>query len=61
MILRKQRIKKDYWDEYEDFSLDSSFEELNNDESNLDHSNSNGRKEEVIKDHIKRGKIYIRV
>ena len=54
-ILRRQREEEDYWDEYEDFSLDSSSEESDGDESSPDQPSSDGGEEEVIEDHSKRG------
>ena len=49
-ILRRQREEEDYWDEYEDFSLDSSSEESDGNESSPDQPNSDGEEEEVIED-----------
>ena len=54
-ILRRQREEEDYWDEYEDFSLDSSSEESDGDESSPDQPSSDGGEEEVIEVHSKRG------
>ena len=54
--MRRQREEKDYWNEYEDFSLDSSFEGSDGNESSPDQLSSDGREEEVIKDYSKRGK-----
>ena len=50
-ILRRQREEEDFWDEYEDFSLESSSDELNCDEFNtkwiqLRRGRSGDRKEE---------------
>ena len=53
-ILRTQREEEDYWDEYEDFSLDSSSEESDGNESSPDQPSSDGEEEEVIED-SKRG------
>lgn len=46
--MRRQREGEDYWDEYEDFSLDSSSEESDEHESSPDQPSSDG--EEVIED-----------
>ena len=53
-ILRTQREEEDYWDEYEDFSLDSSSEESDGNESSPDQPSSDGEEEKVIED-SKRG------
>ena len=54
--MRRQKKGEDYWDEYKDFSLDFSSEELDGNKFSLDQPSSDGRKEEVIKDYSKRGK-----
>lgn len=46
--MRKQREEKDYWDEYEDFSLNSSSKNSDSSKSNLHQPNSDEKKE-VIK------------
>ena len=45
--MRRQREEQDYWDEYEDFSLDSSSEESDGNESGLDQASSDEGEEEV--------------
>ena len=57
-ILRRQREEEDYWDEYEDFSLDSSSGESDCHESSPGQLSSDEEEEEVMEDN-KRGK-YIR-
>ena len=52
--MRRQREEEDYWDEYEDFSLDSSSEESDCNESSPDQPSSDGEEEKVIED-SKRG------
>ena len=52
--MRRLREKEDYLDEYEDFSLDSSFEESNSNESSPDRPSSNGEEEKVIEDSKRR-------
>ena len=52
--MRRQREEEDYWDEYEDFSLDSSSEESDGNESSPDQPSSDGEEEKVIED-SKRG------
>ena len=55
-ILRRQREEKDYWDEYKNFSLDSSSEESDGNESSPDQPNSN-REEKIIKNSKRRKDI----
>ena len=54
-ILRKQREGEDYWDEYEDYSLESSSDELECDEPSPDlpSSDEEEEEEEVTKDNRK--------
>ena len=54
-ILRKQREEEDYWDEYEDYSLESSSDESECDEPSLDLPSSDEEEEEgeVTKDNRK--------
>ena len=47
-ILRRQNEKEDYWDGYEDFSLDSRSEELDSNESSSDHPSFDEGEEELI-------------
>lgn len=47
-ILRRQREEEDYWDENEDFRLDSSSEMLDGNESSPDLPSSDGGEEVVI-------------
>lgn len=49
-ILRRQKKQKNYWDEYEDYSLNSISDESNCDELSLDLLNSNDKKEVVIEE-----------
>lgn len=43
--MKKQREEKDYWDEYEDYSLDFSSNKLEYNGSSLDLPSSNEKKE----------------
>lgn len=45
-ILRKQREEEDYWDEYEDYSLESSSDESECNEPSFDLPSSEEEKEE---------------
>ena len=45
-ILRKQREEEDYWDEYEDYSLESSSDESECDEPSLNLPSSDEEEEE---------------
>lgn len=49
-ILRIQRKKKDYWDEYEEYNLDSSLDESDCDKLSLDSLSSDDKKEVMIED-----------
>ena len=49
-ILRRQKEEEDYWGEYENFSLNSSSEESNGNDSRPDQPSSDEEKEEVIED-----------
>ena len=49
-ILRRQREQEDYWDEYEDYSLDSSSDESDCDELSLDSLSSDDEREVVIEE-----------
>ena len=51
--MRRQREKEDYWDEYEDYSLESSSDESECDEPSPDLPSSNEEEEEVTKDNRK--------
>ena len=53
--MKKQREEEDYWDKYEDYSLESSSDELECDEPSLDlpSSDEEEKEEEVTKDNRK--------
>ena len=52
-ILRRQREEEDYWDEYEDYSLEPSSDESECDEPSPDLLSSDEEEEEVTKDNRK--------
>ena len=52
-ILRRQREQEDYWDKYEDNSLDLSSDESDCDELNLNSLSSNDEREVVMEDRRK--------
>lgn len=56
--MRKQKEEKDYWDEYEDFSLDFGSKKLDGNKSSSDQPSSNRKEEEVIKDNIRKEDIH---
>lgn len=45
--MRKQRREKDFWKEYKDFQLKSSFDKLKFDNSSLDKQSTNEKSLEV--------------
>ena len=49
-ILRRQREQEDYWNEYEDYSLDSSSDESDCDEPSLDSLSFDDEREAVMED-----------
>lgn len=49
-ILRRQKKQKNYWNKYEDYSLNSISDESNCDEFSLDLLNSNDKKEVMIEE-----------
>ena len=49
-ILRRQREEEDYWDEYEDYSVESSSDESDCDEPSPDMPSSDEEEEELTKD-----------
>lgn len=53
--MRRQREEEDYWDEYEDYNLDSSSDESDCDEPSPDLPSSDEEKEELTRDD-RRGK-----
>ena len=48
-IVRTQREQQDYWNKYEDFYLESSFDESDNNEPSPDEPSSDEEEEEVIR------------
>ena len=56
-ILRRQRKEEDYWDEYEDFYLESSTDESDNNEPSPDKPSSD-EEEEVREDNRKEKGVY---
>lgn len=56
-ILRRQREEEDYWDENEDFSLDSSSEDSDGNESGPDQPSFEEGEEEVMGKHKERENI----
>ena len=57
-ILRRQREEEDYWDEYEDYSFESSSDESDCDEPSPDLPSSDEEEEEVTKDNRREEGTY---
>ena len=55
--MRKQRVHKDYWDKYKDYSLDSSLHELDCDKLSLDWLSFDNKREDLIEDGRKKEDI----
>ena len=56
--MRKQKEQWDYWDEYEDYSLNLNLDELDYNEFSLNLFSSNNKKVVVIKDGRKKEDMY---
>lgn len=56
--MRRQREEEDYWDEYEDFGLDSSSDESDGNESSSDQLSSDEEEEDVVGINKRGGDIH---
>lgn len=56
--MRKKRKPKDYWDKYENYSLDSSLDKSNYNKFSLDLLSSDNKRKVVIEDNGKKEGIY---
>lgn len=56
--MKKQRERKDYWNEYKDYNLESSSDKSDYDEPSPDLPHSDKEKEEVTKNDRKEEGIY---
>lgn len=56
--MKRQREKKNYWDYYKDYILNSSFDKLYYNKLSLNSLSFNDKKDNIIKDSRKKKYIY---
>lgn len=56
--MRKQREKEDYWDKYEDYNLESNFDETDYNKSSLDLPCFNIEKKEITRNNKREKGIH---